>query len=409
MLYLLSIFSLVIAYVFLRFNGGAFKATSFPPLFFSLSLLVGVLGFNVFDFAYGMPFEFGDSLPYKDFISSTYSFFTAIIAFSAGCSVYLLFTNSKNQEQARVLKSVSPLTNIFIILIPSLFLIASYGFENILSRDEYIPDNIGAFKFLGRLFAILMLLFLHRLTSSKFTILLVYLLYFLIFFGYASRTLALLPLCYAVSYNLFRNDKRSIFRYILLAILSIALASIAIQLRRLDMHGIIPYFSEILSNGIELDLFFLALNYLTSFSYSLTAYLSSNINYSNEYFLVSINPALGSMVGWEELSTSLRINKFVPYNGLSELSAMGLGVTFCYFFISGLLLKFMEVKMSQIGLVGYAFAFCVCALFAMEIMQYNLRSATRTLYYGMFLFIAFLIYKKYFLILLPKKNVYRKS
>ena len=412
MLYFLSIFSLLIAYVFLRFNGGAFKATSFPPLFFTLSLLVGVLGFNVFNFAYGMPFEFGDSLPYENFISSSYSFFTAILAFSAGCTFYLLVTNSKTKEKVLIFKRVSPFTNIFIILIPAFFLISAYGFSSILSRIEYIPEEtIRSFKFLGRLSAILMLLFLHRLTSSKLTIFFVYLLYFFIFFGYASRTLALLPLCYLVSFNLFRNDKGGIIKYILLPILSIAFASIALQLRSLDMHGIIPYFLEILNSGVQLDLFFLALNYLTSFSYSLTAYLSSNINYSYEYFLVSIHPALGSMVGWDELSTSLRVNKFVPYNGLSELSAMGLGVTFSYFFISGLLLKFMEVRMSQIGLLGYAFAFCICALFSMEIMQYNLRSATRTLYYGMFLFIAFFIYKEYFLILLPKKrkNVYRKS
>jgi hypothetical protein len=170
------------------------------------------------------------------------------------------------------------------------------------------------------------------------------------------------------------------------------------------MHGIIPYISEILNTGVELDLFFLALNILTSFSYSLTAYLSANIEYTYEYFIVSINPALGSMVGWDELSTNLRVNKYVPYNGLSELTAIGFGAMFSYFFIAGFLLKFMEIRMSQIGLIGYAFTFCICALFSVEILQYNLRSSTRTLYYGIFIFIVFLFYKKHLSVLIPKKR-----
>lgn len=392
-------------YIFIKFNGGAFKPTSFIPLFFSITLFIGILGFNVFDFAYGMPFKLGDTLSDKEFLSASYSFSIAIMAFSAGCSLWLIGAKKNTKTQVKFYKKITPLTVIFLILMPAFFLIMSYGISDILSRVEYIPENrIGSFFFIGRVLAILMLIFLHRLTSSKFIVLLVYLLYFLIFFGAASRNMALLPICYAVSFYLYRNDRGSILKYVFLAIWSIASVTLALQIRNLDMHGIIPYFSYILAYGIELDLFILALNILTSFSYSLTAHLSSNIEYTYEYFIISIHPGTGGMVGWNELSPNLRVNKFVPYNGLSELSAMGYGITFCYFFIAGFLLKFMEVRMSKLGLIWFAFTFCICVIFCTEILQYNLRSATRNLYYAIIISVAALFYNNYLRILFPKKR-----
>ena len=401
MLFVLLFLTLTSCLTFLKINGGGLQATSFLPLFFSITLTVGVLGFNVFTFSYEMPFMLGDNLAVSEFISAASFFFTVTISYIFGVLLAKFFI--KNKYSALHFNfSIPSYFECILVVLPAFFLVSAYGMDNLMYRGEYIPENIQAFKFLGKVTSMIILLFLHNMFKSRLAISFVYLMYFLIFLSYGTRMMAVLPLCYFISYSYFSSKKAGLLRLVMAIALSLLLGALALQVRRLGFHGLLPYLNNIFEYGINFDLLMVSVNYLTSFSYSLTAYLNSNIHYNVNDFYISIHPLSGSDVGWRQHSELLRVNKYVPYNAISELASMGGGVLSSYFLIAGFCLKYVEIKASKLGLVGIAFSFCVCVLFTMECLQYNLRSATRILYYSLLsamLIVFFYQFKKF----LPNK------
>lgn len=396
MLISILFFTLIFVVYFTFYNGGFLRPTSFLPLYFAFTLTIGILGFNVYDFAYGMPFKLGDSLGIEAFETAALIIFISIIGYSIGCSVMHRKGIRVNLSVRKIKKKDRSLfVKIFYISFPAYLLLTSYGIPELISRQNYIPDNIQAFKFMGLLMMLLLVINLREITQSKILISLTYAVYTVILFGYATRWLALLPLANLLSLMLYDRTKPLGLFTILTSILLCFLANVVvIQIRSIGVHGIVPYFNHLYSNGIEFELLVIALNYITAFSYSLTAYLSTTISYSAEYFWISINPMLGSMAGWPEIADELRVNKFVPYNAISELAAMGYGVLFAYFFIAGATLKVIENKFLTINIFCTIFVFVTVGLLATQLFQYNLRSATRGIYYLLLFYLAITAYQK---------------
>ena len=397
MLTLIIISIFVVTSLFLRFNGGIAKPSSVLPLYFLCTVVVGFFGFNVFSFAYGMPFELGDKLPLKNFEIAGLNILIAILSYSLGS----LVINRKRRNDFIVKKTYKYglASSVFLIFLPAFFLISSYGLD-LIYRYDYIPENIGIFKFLGKVTLVLLLFNLRNITKSNQLILFVYTLYTVILIGYASRMLALLPIVNLIS-SIDQNKRYPLTKTILSAFLTWFFVVIVIELRKLDIHGIVPYFQHLLLNGIDFSFGKFGINYLTSFTYSLTAYLVDNIETNFEFFMISIDPRFGFHSGWLEIKDQLRVNKYVPYNGLSELAAMGYWILSIYFFISGLLIKWIENSLRKIEL-GNVVVFAFAGLFTIEIAQYNLRSATRLIYYLLVVYIMYLIIKN-LINMLPKK------
>ena len=289
------------------------------------------------------------------------------------------------------------------IVTPAVLFVSSYGWD-LFSRTEYIPENIGSFKFLGKVILVIMLFQLRAIVKSEILISFVYVLYFFILLGYGSRMLALLPLINFISLSTNSRSRGGFFDLAFHLLLCILFVMIVIQFRRLSVHGIFPYLNDLFTNGINLDIAIFAVNYLTTYSYSLTAFLTSEISYSNSYFYTSINPMFGNIAGWPEIKDGLRVNRYVPYNGLSELATTGYGVLAMYFISVGFLLKGMERYFYR-SFLGIMVVMCISGLFTVEILQYNLRSATRLLYYSAILLFSCSIYLK-IRAFLPKKNDY---
>jgi len=82
----------------------------------------------------------------------------------------------------------------------------------------------------------------------------------------------------------------------------------------------------------------------------------------------------GNIAGWPEIKDGLRVNRYVPYNGLSELATTGYGVLAMYFISVGFLLKGMERYFYR-SFLGIMVVMCISGLFTVEILQYNLNNA----------------------------------
>ena len=64
---------------------------------------------------------------------------------------------------------------------------------------------------------------------------------------------------------------------------------IAIQFRRLDSHGLIPYLYNLIQNGIDVDLVMFIIHYTFTFSFGLTTFLIENLEYQPEYLIYSLH------------------------------------------------------------------------------------------------------------------------
>ena len=171
-----------------------------------------------------------------------------------------------------------------------------------------------------------------------------------------------------------------IILYVLLAFVSLV---IAIQFRRLDSHGLIPYLYNLIQNGIDVDLVMFIIHYTFTFSFGLTTFLIENLEYQPEYLIYSLHILPSSLLdSASEIEKCLRVNKFIPYNGLSEVFFVK-PVGLFYFFIAGIILKSFEsalVKLSTyFKFVSYGFVLW----FTFSTLQYNLRGCTRILYYSL--------------------------
>jgi uncharacterized membrane protein YidH (DUF202 family) len=390
------VFSIFVVFIFLSIRKKKVSIVGFLPLFYLTSLVYGYLGLLHFGFARGMPFELGDGLNENQFEMAEFAFFLAITFYSFGASIANINTSKiKNKEKNRLgIFKFNPIINLNIpkilvypvLILPVLSLGASYGFSELIYRDEYLPEVIPIFKSIG-LFSIPISIIIGYLTNVDVWIRRFFIfIYVLILMSLSSRFLVLIPFFMLVS-NYFRTKKIEKFKGLFLFFLMIVFLIISLQLRRLEFHGLVPYINHIISYGVDFDLLYEVLNYVSAFSYSLTAYILSNESVNNNLIYVSLSPLPGGMVNWVELSRQLRVNPYVPYNAISELFSFSPYLLGFYYFLIGFIFSKIHVYRNKFNPVIYLFLQLLIIMFVVFSMQYNLRSATRIIYYCLFIIV----------------------
>jgi hypothetical protein len=104
-----------------------------------------------------------------------------------------------------------------------------------------------------------------------------------------------------------------------------------------------------------------------------------------EALWVGVNPLPGSWAGWGEYKNALRVDSSTPYNALGELGAHGWFALVGVAFAVGLLLA-LSTRISSRLEGAYALAASLLVLgitvfFSVSILQYNLRSSIRLVWY----------------------------
>jgi hypothetical protein len=277
-------------------------------------------------------------------------------------------------------------------LAPLVILAAARG-TDIFARQYYIAEAVqdGGLAGLAGQLAIAATIALGYLVmatkgGARFFSSLILISYVGIFFGSGSRRLAMIPILVMVGVFLARRTRATGAMLVASGALSLYLIRLPLYLRALPEHGILPYiqhFPGFFDYGVGWDS--IGRNVLISFGIiGATAYQQPSID--NDIFWTSINPATGAAAGWYEYADRMRINIYTPYAGVGELGNHGMGYVIVYFFVAGIILalgdravmRFMErghgvLSLALVGLAG---------LFYLYSIQYNLRSSTRMLFYG---------------------------
>jgi hypothetical protein len=277
-------------------------------------------------------------------------------------------------------------------LVPLAILIASRG-TDILSRPYYIAEAVqdGGLAGLAGQLAIAATIALGYLMSAakggaRAVSVMVLVAYVAVFFGSGSRRLAMILILVMVGVFLARRTRMTGLLLAASGALSLYLIRLPLYLRALPEHGIFPYLQNLpgfFEYGVGWDS--IGRNVLISFGIiGATAYQQPSIDH--DIFWASVNPVTGAAAGWYEYADQMRINIYTPYAGVGELGNHGMGYVVVYFFIAGIILalgdraviRFMErghgvLSLALVGLAG---------LFYLYSIQYNLRSSTRMLYYG---------------------------
>jgi hypothetical protein len=150
--------------------------------------------------------------------------------------------------------------------------------------------------------------------------------------------------------------------------------------------GLIPYGNRVLHHPIEMfvpDIEAPIGNVL--FAVPLTGAVAVGGGVSPESFAVSINPLPGNFTDWDEIKQNLNLNPSTPYNGLGELTALGLAYLIPYCAVVGATCSMFHRMVVNLGgkraLAGSAIGFGLTFVMSLQLLQYNLRSGTRELWY----------------------------
>ena len=132
----------------------------------------------------------------------------------------------------------------------------------------------------------------------------------------------------------------------------------------------------------------LPLNVLSTFGLSGdVAFLEPSIPLSHLW--PSVRPLPGSVAGWHAIEPSHRLDAFSPYSTIGELGNYGLPILAVYFSVAGALLALLDSRARELiaggqQLHGLALT-ALGLLFPVLSLQYQLRTDTRVLYFGLVL------------------------
>ena len=182
------------------------------------------------------------------------------------------------------------------------------------------------------------------------------------------------------------NSEKFIFRIVWLPFL-VFFFGYNISIRYSSSHGLIPYLSIPFTDPwVILEYTFFNIYYTLVFGVFAT-YKTLILNTPNyDYLFTSLNPSPGFLTDWYSIYKDLRINPYAPFTSIGEIFSYPFFAFLFYFFL-GLFFAYAE-KMIQYLLLngkfltGFTLFLLVCAFIPYS-FEYNLRSATRYIYYAL--------------------------
>lgn len=211
----------------------------------------------------------------------------------------------------------------------------------------------------------------------------------LILFGRATRSIAIFPALLLLARTIVTGRRVRPITLAIAAGSSVLLMQLAIVGRADEEVGIIPLGTHFLTNTGD----FFATFKLSSlfgnvlFAGPLTAVVA-NRPMPNGALWVSVNPLPGGWVGWPEMQRALRIDRVTPYNALGELGAHGWVAVIVVAVATGFALSLTTRLASSLNgvyaMTAVMLTVAMMALFSVTILQYNLRSTLRLVWYTVF-------------------------
>lgn len=399
--------------------------------FYVVNIILGYSIYSYSDLASGILFDLGSLVTKNEMEGALLASLTLILAFcigaafniyilrpafylvvKPGCSPFLERNRSsqviKNKYKKKLLMGGHQWL-FFVALLPVFMLIVGVGPENLLSRDVYLAENQHQLAIAGKVLAMIAVVLLGYLYSNsrswlgKSYCLFLFLAYEVIFFSLASRRFAFVPAMFMLGVILNEQDSKVAMRLFIISIVSaLFLMQIPLFFRGQLQYGLLPFVTTLIdgtfvepkpSQGMAL---FAILTII--FAMPVTAYVMHADTLSVAYLLTSISPLPGFLTDWPRIQEYLRLNDYVPYTALGELLNYGVIVGWTYFFVVGVCVSYIDLNIRAALMRGRFFyvvvMFGLLMIFILTLWQYNLRSATRILYYVLFSQVLFWVLRR---------------
>ncbi|WP_143709922.1 hypothetical protein [Kocuria flava] len=207
----------------------------------------------------------------------------------------------------------------------------------------------------------------------------------IVLFSYATRLLAGVLLLYAVGRLLGGATLRW---HAWVAALVFALLTLPVPLlnRNQSSHGLLTYMNatwEALTREQYFSHISAAVAENIGFTVPLLQFVAEKARIPWHSMVVSLNPAPGDLVGWDEVAPTLRVHFYIPYSMLGEFAAFGGLALFTAMFVWGLVVRWCIQRLYQVENplmpVFLAAGVGLSLITVVYATQYNTRSVVRIL------------------------------
>ncbi|MFJ4262330.1 hypothetical protein ACIPYU_07790 [Paenarthrobacter nicotinovorans] len=276
-------------------------------------------------------------------------------------------------------------------ILPLLFIVATIGINELVARSYYLIGERGSLAVsLGApvaTAAVVVVGYIFGACRGSKRLLAAALLvaYAAVLFSFGSRRFALIPILFALGVFVASNTRKTRVGLVVGAALTAALLPLPLAFRGAPAHGLLPYL-EMFRTLSPLDADWLGAlnNVLVSFAIiGRTAFGLIDLNMTDIW--ISVNPIGGDSAGWYEIAHKMRLNLYTPTAGIGELANVGWVPVAVFSLALGAALAWVELtvrRQVQSGAqVIAAMLLGLTALFSLQMVQYNLRSAVRMLVY----------------------------
>lgn len=355
--------------------------------------------------ALGFSTEYLNDSPWsiqEDHVINTYFIFiVASISFYIGLSVIRHKKASSRIDVERIRSILYKLESSTIILlyVATVFMMhIAYPYEYIYFREGYLPIYGGSnmLKMLFELMVFVLLIVLPFYKSKVGRLLLLVLILILVQ-GLNKRMTVLLPILYLMS-SYVRDSKLNYSSFFILILVSLLFSATAYEYRGNLEQGVISNIIYFYNNGINFEMSLDSINYLFGFSFLSTLVTSSFFDVSLNEFFISINPLPSTIIDVSSVINKHKITVFAPYSALGTLGVLGFAYVSVYYFIAGLIFNFCKTYFSVRFSMASSIIFLLFMSFTMLSLQYQLRTATRFVYYAVFVFLFFKVISSFLLI-----------
>ncbi|MEX5301220.1 hypothetical protein [Kocuria sabuli] len=399
----LAVASVIALASVLKFVG---KSLVSPVLLVSGGLLiVAVAGYILYPALENIPHAAGIRMPADpDILAEGFWALTcASLATSIGALAVVLFTKrptaSLHMGVLHIRRKLRVLL-VFATAVPTAMLIGVRGIDNLLERGTYLPEDSaggfgGALSLAGIVSMVICGYLLHTERRVAWLFVLVNVMAFTtLMLSTGSRRFAAIPVLLAIGYYVARHDKVSSRILAMGGVAALFLVPLPLYWRTLDLHGLIPYLKSLDDYfGADLGLGTAAKTVLIS-----VPLIGSTVNlrFPSGALSTSLDPRTGESAGWYDIAQSMRLNAFTPTPGVGELLHHGTTALVVFFLVIGVYLCLLDRHLRELNTRGHqliAFAHLgLVTLFLLYVIQYNLRSSVRMLYYSLALLVAYVIW-----------------
>ena len=283
----------------------------------------------------------------------------------------------------------------WVLLLFSVVLVSfDYGF-GIFYRTKYIPYESSYFKLVYSILLLGISFFCgyyHRYNKKFYSFAIIIVLILNLSMG--SRLASINLVVFLFSFFLNCNKAKK-YQIIISLIFTFFFFGYNLSLRsEAYNHGLIPYIQITFQKPeIILNYTLKSLYYTFVFGFYATVETVKNYNENNiDHLFISLNPLTGGMAKWYLIVDKMKLNIFAPYTGIGILSKHHY-FFFVFTFVVGYFFSFIDLiikkSLNRKKYLQPLILLLFCTLFCVLMFEYNLRNASRYLYYSLFIILIF--------------------